>query len=225
MRSWQDLEKALNLKFKRKELLVEALTHKSYVSSNNVRLCNERMEFLGDSILSAVVAHYLYERYPKDDEGKLSRFKSLLVSKNTLVDWAKKIELGSYLLLSGGEELVGGRGRDSILADAYEALIGAIYLDQGFESARNFIMKPLMQKKRIVETDYKSRLQEIIQCKHKQPPTYKLVKDFGPDHDKTFVVEVVLDKTKLGEGQGKSKKEAEQAAALAALRKLKRKGN
>ncbi|MBI1979943.1 MAG: ribonuclease III [Elusimicrobia bacterium] len=220
---FESLEKKIHIKFKNRKFIEEALTHRSYVSGSSQeqeKAFNERMEFLGDSILNAAITDFLYKRYPAHDEGKLSKFKSLLVSQTPLARWAKEIKLGAYLKLSGSEELQGGRERDSILADALEAVIGAIYLDQGFEKAKDLVIRQFEQKKRIVETDFKSRLQELIQKKYKVLPIYILSKESGPDHDKTFFIEVRLKKKMLGKGTGKSKKESEQSAARQALRNI-----
>lgn len=214
------LQRAIRVKFKNAKLFEEALTHKSYAMERGSRLFNERLEFLGDSVLSAVVAHWLFKRYPSDDEGKLSKLKSLLVSRSSLVVWARSISLGRYLWLSDGEEATGGRERESLLANAFEALIGAVFLDQGFPAAQRFIVRHLSKKKRIVETDHKSRLQELIQKRYKFPPHYLVTEESGPDHAKVFHIEVRVRQRLLGRGEGHSKKEAEQAAAYMALKKI-----
>lgn len=218
----EGLEKKIGLKFKNEALLEEALTHKSFSMEDGRQPFNERLEFLGDSILNAAITDYLFRRFPEDNEGKLSKLKAQLVARPSLVEWAKELKVGSYLMMSESEEETGGRERDSLLANAMEALIGAIFLDQGFEKAREFVLQKFTQKKRIVEKDYKSKLQEIIQKKYKIPPTYTTLNESGPDHDKTFCMEVRIRKKFLGEGEGKSKKEAEQHAAHNALKNLKR---
>jgi ribonuclease-3 len=216
------LERILGIRFKNKALLEEALTHKSYAMEHGGAIpFNERLEFLGDSVLSAAVAHYLFERYPEDDEGRMSQLKSMLVSRPSLTVWGRQIGLGQFLRLSEGEHLTGGRDRDSILGNAMEAVLGAMYLEAGFNATKKFIDKMLSRKKRLVTADYKSRLQEWAQKKYKVPPDYRVRRSFGPDHAKTFEVEVSLGSESLGEGAGKSKKEAEQAAARNALRKIK----
>ena len=215
------LEKALGIHFKHPDLLEQALTHKSYVVKDRTARHNERLEFLGDSILSAAVADILYLRHPASDEGKLSKLKSMLVSRPHLAEWSKSLGLGEYLRLSPGEESTGGRDRASLLSNALEAVIGAVFLEAGYEAARRFIEKYVSRRKHLVETDHKSRLQEIIQKKYKLPPTYESVQETGPDHDKTFEIVVKLKKRGLGTGTGKSKKEAEQAAAKDALKKIK----
>jgi ribonuclease III len=214
------LEKRLRVRFKNRKLLEEALTHKSYAIEKGLKSFNERLEFLGDSVLSAVVAHYLFKRYPVDDEGRLSKLKSQLVAKPTLVVWAKEIGLGQYLWMSPGEEATGGRTRESLLANAFEALLGAMFLDAGFPLVQRYVVRLLSKKKRIVETDYKSKLQELIQKRYKVPPHYVLVSETGPDHAKVFLMEVRIRQRLLGQGDGRSKKEAEQAAAYMALKKI-----
>ncbi|HRY29403.1 MAG TPA: ribonuclease III [Elusimicrobiota bacterium] len=214
------LERRIRLRFKNRKLIEEALTHKSFAIEKGAKAFNERLEFLGDSVLSTVVAHYLFKRYPNDDEGRLSKLKSLLVSRPTLVVWAKELNLGDFLYLSEGEEATGGRTRDSLLANVFEALLGAMFLDAGFQATQRFIVRRLSKKKRIVETDYKSKLQEIIQKRYKIPPHYFVAKETGPDHDKTFLMEVRVRHRLLGQGTGRTKKEAEQAAAYQALKKI-----
>jgi ribonuclease III len=214
------LQKVVRAKFKNGRLLEEALTHKSYAIEKGGTPFNERLEFLGDSILSAVTSHWLFKRYDSDDEGRLSKLKSQLVSRPTLVVWARSIDMGDYLRMSPGEEATGGRDRESLLANAFEALIGAIFLDQGFPAAQRFIVRFLTKKKRIVETDFKSKLQEIIQKRYKIPPAYILTEETGPDHSKVFHMEARVRRRLLGRGEGRSKKEAEQAAAREALKKI-----
>lgn len=217
---WQRLEKAIGVRFANPTLLEEALTHKSYAMEHGSERFNERLEFLGDSVLSAVVAEHLYLRYPKDDEGKLSKMRSLVVAKPSLVIWAKELKLGQYVYLSQGEEHSGGRERPSLLANTLEALLGAISLEAGYDAAKQFILKRLKKKQRFVETDYKSHLQEVIQRREQTPPDYRLLREYGPDHNKTFEIEVWARRQRLGQGEGKSKKEAEQSAARDALRRL-----
>lgn len=214
------LQKTVRAKFKNARLLEEALTHKSYAIEKGGTPFNERLEFLGDSILSAVTSHWLFKRYDSDDEGRLSKLKSQLVSRPTLVVWARDIDLGEFIRMSPGEESTGGRTRESLLANAFEALIGAIFLDLGFPAAQRFIVRFLTKKKRIVETDFKSKLQEIIQKRYKIPPSYLLTEETGPDHSKIFHMEARVRRRLLGKGEGRSKKEAEQGAAHEALKKI-----
>ena len=216
------LEKILGVKFKNTALLEEALTHKSFAMEQGGRIAfNERLEFLGDSILSAAVADYLFKKYPNVDEGRLSQLKSMLVSRPSLTVWGREIGVGQYLRLSGGENATGGRERDSIVGNAMEALLGAMYLEAGYERTEKFIDKLLAKRKRLVTVDHKSRLQEWAQKKYKIPPSYIVRRSFGPDHAKTFEMEVSISNEVLGSGSGKSKKEAEQAAAKDALKRIK----
>lgn len=214
------LERKIRIRFKNKRFLEEALTHKSFAMEREAMSFNERLEFLGDAVLSTVVAHYLFKRFPDVDEGRLSKLKSQLVSRGSLFVWSSELGLGRYLRMSPGEEATGGRERESLVGNVYEALIGAIFLDQGFPAAQRFVVRQLAKLKRIVETDFKSRLQEMIQKRYKTPPEYRVVAESGPDHDKTFRIEVRIKKKSLGRGEGKSKKEAEQAAAKEALKKI-----
>lgn len=221
----EELEKTIGIKFKNRKLLEEAVTHKSFAAESNETFSvrdNERLEFLGDSVLNTAVTEFLFLRYPEQDEGRLSKFKSQLVARPSLVEWAKELNLAPYLRLSLSEEQTGGRERDSLLANAMEALVGAIFLEHGFEKAREFVLKRFSKRKRIIEKDYKSKLQEIIQKKYKILPTYTLLSETGPDHAKVFRMEVCIRKKYLGEGQGKSKKEAEQRAARSALKNLRK---
>ena len=215
------LERKIKFKFNNKALLEEALTHKSYAMEKGGVPFNERLEFLGDSVFNTAIAAFLYERYPDVDEGRLSKLKSQLVARASLLAWGRELKIGNFLKLSESEEMTGGRERESLTANVMEALIGAMFLDQGFEPAREFILSHYAKKKRIIETDYKSRLQELIQKKYKIPPTYTVVGETGPDHEKIFEIEVRIKKKALGKGEGKSKKEAEQDAAHFALKKLK----
>ncbi|MBI3299500.1 MAG: ribonuclease III [Elusimicrobia bacterium] len=210
--------------FRDPSLLEEALTHKSYAYERGTQRNNERLEFLGDSVLAAVVAHRLFLDHPGDDEGRLSQLKASLVSRPTLARWAEQCGLGPHLKLGSGEETTGGRERPSILSNALEAVIGALYLDGGYAAARGFVeSRFLAERDDFVETDFKSRLQELVQKRSKTPPEYRLVDTAGPDHDKTFEVTVLAGNRTLGGGKGKTKKEAEQDAARDALRRMTRK--
>ncbi len=211
------LEEVIGYRFKRPDLLKEALSHKSFASESKSSVYNERLEFLGDSVLAAVTAHLLYERFPDEPEGDLSKKKAQLVSRSNLSRWAAELSLGEYLFLGVGEETSGGRTRQSLLGNALEALIGAMYLDGGYEASARFIRARLDSCGEQRETDYKSRLQEVLQKRYKTPPVYQVDGAAGPDHDKTFRVTVKRGAAVIGRGEGKSKKEAEQAAARAAL--------
>lgn len=217
----EPLESVIGYRFKNPDLLKLALSHKSFASESGSGAYNERLEFLGDSVLAAVVAHQLFDEYPQDAEGGLSKKKSLLVSRPSLAAWGEELGLGAHLLLGIGEETTGGRSRHSLLANAVEAVIGAIYLDGGYEPAATFVRAWCSRKHRgLMETDHKSRLQELLQKRHKSPPVYELASAEGPDHDKTFRILVRLADKELGRGTGKNKKEAEQAAARDALSRI-----
>jgi len=221
-----DLEENIHITFTDKKLLERAFVHRSYLNeAKNLRISNERLEFLGDSVLSFLTSDYLFAQYPDYEEGILTNIRSSLVKTNSLADVARTLGLGELLLLSHGEEASGGRNNPSLLADAFEALLGAIYLDGGIERARTFLTEFLLPKtKEIVDTkayvDYKSLLQEIIQQQSRVSPTYQVTKSEGPDHAKTFWVQATANGTVLGDGQGKSKQEAEQMAAANALEKI-----
>lgn len=213
------LQKKIGIKFKNPAILNTALTHKSYAIENNLTEFNERLEFIGDSVLSVATAVHLYKKYPHYDEGKLSKIKAAAVSRATLYIIAKKLKLGNFLKISKSEEATGGREKESILANALEAIIGAIFLDRGCLTAEKFVNK-LLSKQEINPSDSKSELQEVIQSKYKTIPAYKVLEEKGPDHDKIFKISVNIGKKVLGIGTGKSKKEAEQDAAKKALGKI-----
>lgn len=202
--------------------MVEALTHSSYANEkHDGSVCNERMEFLGDAVLSIVTAEYLYEKFPNLPEGKLSKLRSSLVCTQSLSAFARQIELGSFLLLGKGEMASGGADRPSILEDAFEALIAAIYLDGGIEPAKKHILRFLESEIKNQQSgfrDYKTALQEVVQQNPDETLNYFLVGESGPDHDKRFEVEVHLNSNVIGKGIGRSKKQAEQEAAREALK-------
>jgi len=220
-------EAQLELQFNDKALLQRALTHRSYLNENPDYPLedNERLEFLGDAILDFITAEYLYHKFPEITEGRLTNLRSALVRTESLSGYANSISLGEFLFLGRGEEDSGGRKRPAILCDAFEALIGAIYLDQGLEPARLFIGRFIEPALCAVlssdaEKDAKSRLQEIAQSKYQLTPTYRTVKEEGPDHAKEFTVEVVIGTKPYGAGRGLSKQNAAQAAAQAAIKVL-----
>ncbi len=217
------LEEKLGYKFNNIDLLKNALTHSSY--ANEVRggfSSNERLEFLGDSVLSIIVSDYIYRHFKSLPEGELTKLRASLVCEKSLCAFSRELELGKYLMLGKGEEKSGGRERDSILADAFEAVLAAIYLDGGMEPARrhvmNFVLRELKHTDDEVFKDYKTALQEIIQRNPEEYVTYILTGENGPDHDKSFTVEVHLNSNVIGTGTGKNKKQAEQMAAKEALR-------
>jgi ribonuclease-3 len=217
------LQKLLDIKIKNRELFNIALIHKSWAVEHKKDVHNERLEFLGDSVLAVIVAEYLYKTFPDKDEGELSKIKSVLVSKIQLARWAKQIKLDEYVLISKSEEKSGGRKKESILASVFEAILGAMYLDIGIEECRKFMYKNFLFVTKEVEIqDYKSVLQEIVQKRYKKLPQYTIVKENGPDHDKEFDCVVKIDEQVLGFGIGKTKKQAQQNAAKQAVEKLKK---
>ncbi len=215
---FSDLEKVLNYTFRDKNILREALTHKSYAAEFRHNKDNERLEFLGDSVLGLVVAAYLYKLLDAKEEGVLSKIKANLVSRRNLYFWGQNLKLGEYMFLGQGEIASGGRQRQSILSNAMEAVVGAVYLDGGFDAAKDLILKWLeTQKIEADGGDYKSVLQEYLQKRGKGAPEYDVVSTVGPEHDKTFTVRVTLLGRELGRGKGHNKKAAQQAAAKEAL--------
>jgi ribonuclease-3 len=220
------LEKRLGVAFRRRSLLELAVTHRSYPGDDGVppAVSNERLEFLGDAVLAIAVAEHLYRLMPLAPEGELTKLKAVVVSEAVLAEVARELGIGRFLRIGRGEESSGGRQRASLLSDSLEAIIGAIYLDRGMRAARGFIETWLDRRLQAAEDapfgDAKTALQELTQDRHKLVPRYRVVDESGPDHDKTFVVEARLADEILGVGSGKSKKEAEQAAAREALRAL-----
>ena len=221
----KDLEMAIGYRFENITLLQNALAHSSYANEHwhNSLKSNERLEFLGDSILGMVVAEYLYRNFPDRLEGDLTRMRADMVCENSLARIAERLQLGSYLLLGNGEEQNGGRKRSSILADAVESVIAACFLDGGMASARAFIERFVLVRvpeKQLVNRDYKTALQELVQQKKNQLLSYALVGESGPDHDKQFRVELSINGEVIGSGTGTSKKRAEQEAARTAIEVL-----
>ncbi len=219
-----ELEQTIGYSFQNTALLLEALTHKSFVHESGEKSDkdNQRLEFFGDAVIGFFVSEMLLERYPKVREGRLSKIRASLVNEKTLAHLAAGIELGRYLRLGKGEEKTGGREKNSVLADAYEALVAAVYLDGGADSAEHLVEKhfgPLMTQSsdQFGGRDYKTQLQEVVQEMYGKPPLYSLEGESGPPHERIFAVAVSAGDRHLGKGVGKSKKEAEQAAAREAL--------
>ena len=221
----KDLETAIGYRFRNIQLLQNALTHSSYANErwHNSLLSNERLEFLGDSVLGMLVAEYLYKTFPDRPEGELTRMRADMVCEHTLATVANRIGLGNHLLLGHGEERLGGRSRESILADATESVIAACFLDGGLAAAEQFVKQYILVEvpvSRPNNMDYKTALQELVQQKKNQVLSYAMVGQSGPDHDKQFDVDVSLNGNVVGSGSGRSKKRAEQMAAKAAIEKL-----
>lgn len=220
----QELETVIHYSFKDKDKLILALTHSSFANEKRIpgRASNERLEFLGDSVLNIVTSEYIYKNFPELPEGEMTKTRAAIVCEASLMKCAGQISLGNYLFLGKGEENTGGRTRISILSDAFEALIGAIYLDGGMAEAKNFIfraMKEYLQDLHSSELfmDYKTQFQELIQKNGEQRISYNILHEKGPDHNKVFVVQISVNGQILGTGEGKNKKEAEQNAAKSAL--------
>ena len=222
--NFSEFEKSIDVNFSDKALLKQAFTHRSYLNENRKTNLehNERLEFLGDAVLELIVTDHLYEKYPTYNEGEMTSLRSALVNANTMAEAANKIKMNNFMLLSRGEAKDTGRARQYILANAIEALIGAIFIDQGYRVAEKFVgenLFPLLPKiiKEGFWMDAKSRFQEKTQKIISLTPSYETLKEIGPDHDKHFTLGVFLGKEKIAEGEGKSKQDAEQAAARAGL--------
>ena len=227
MVDWDHCQEKLGIRFRRESLLEQAFVHTSYCNENPDLewSSNERLEFLGDAVLNFVVTDKLYKEFPELSEGELTEIRASLVCRDTLAELASSLELGDWLLLGRGEELSGGRAKASSLANAVEALIGALYLDQGIGKTRRFILKQLKRDLEEIKTgkimlNYKALVQELIQGEGKPTPVYRLVGATGPDHDKQFTADILVDGQALGRGMGESKKVAESRAARAAWEKL-----
>ncbi len=221
------LEEKINYSFRSVQLLEHALTHSSYANEHRKSdvTSNERLEFLGDSILGFVVADHLYQMRPNLPEGDLTRMRAALVCESSLVEVAKELDLGDYLRLGKGELAGGGRARPSILADAVEAMLAAVYLDGGIDPAKKLIQTRILERRAVRESlqnDHKTLLQELVQRESGKTLSYRLVGESGPDHAKHFLMEVLLNESPIGRGEGKSKKEAEQLAAKAGIAALQR---
>lgn len=221
MEKISEFEEIIGYKFKDKNLIFTALSHSSFANENKKqRKSNERLEFLGDSVLSIIVSDFIFEHYTFLPEGELTKIRASLVCEKALFKFAKEIRLGEFIMLGRGEENTGGRTRPSILADAFEAVIAAIYLDGGMEAAQKYVLRFIPKNfdpRHYHITDYKTILQEIIQRNPEEMVEYVLKDEKGPDHDKEFTVQVMLNSNVIGEGKGKSKKNAEQMAAKQAL--------
>lgn len=222
-------QEVIGYHFHDEKLLRQALTHSSFANEKHLKKHsdNERLEFLGDAVLEIISSEFLYKEYPDKPEGELTKLRASIVCEPTLALCTKDIALGEYLLLGKGEDQTGGRGRKSILSDALEAVIGAIYLDGGFANAKEFVLKYILTdiEHKQLFYDSKTILQEIVQAGYNEELNYQLIREEGPDHDKRFVVEARIGEKSIGEGMGHTKKAAEQEAAYQALLKLKQQEN
>ena len=224
MKEFSELEKQLHIEFKNKDLLQQAFSHRSYINENHSQGLehNERLEFLGDAVLELIVTEHLYNEHPDKPEGELTAWRAALVNTKMLARIAKEVDFNDYLLLSKGEAKEVGKSRDYILANTTEAFLGALYLDQGTKVCETFIVEHILSKlPEILEqklfVDSKSKFQELAQEKTGITPTYDVLSEWGPDHDKSFKVGVYLEKDLIGEGEGSSKQEGEEAAAKNAI--------
>lgn len=231
MNNIEDFQTKINLKFKDESYLIEALTHRSYLNEHKeCKSHNERLEFLGDAVLELVVSDYLFKKFPDRAEGDLTSFRSALVKTDSLAESAKVLGIGDSLMLSRGEEDTGGRSKNYLLANTFEALLGAIYLDQGYEVTKEFVYKNLMYKlddivQNRLDIDSKTKIQEVAQAKYKVTPIYEVTNEEGPDHDKQFTVVVKINDKVVGEGQGSSKQRAEENAASKGLEYIEKDNN
>lgn len=221
----REIEEKLGYRFKDRNLLSLAFIHRSYVNENrDVHAHNERLEFLGDSVLGLLIADHLYQHLPDTSEGELSYLRSRLVEASSCMQYVQKLQVEKYVLLGKGERMNDGRGRDSILADLFEGIIGAIFLDGGIDAASDFLFKNFKTEiEEILKTplsNWKALLQDYCQKKYHTPPTYEILQQSGPDHSKTFTIAVIVNEEQLGIGTGSSKKEAQQGAAENALSRL-----
>jgi ribonuclease-3 len=225
-RDLKALQKAIGISFKNPEMLKQAFTHSSYVNEHRISgpKDNERLEFLGDAVLELTVSEFLFFAYPGRMEGELTKLRASIVCEPSLVVFAEKLDFGAYVLLGKGEELTGGRSRPALLADVFESFIGALYLDQGLETVKNFlksyVFTQISSEGKLLVMDYKTQLQEHTQQHSLGIIEYRIVDERGPAHDREFIAEVFMGDQLLGKGMGRSKKEAEQQAASKALAKL-----
>lgn len=224
MKLQKEFQQRIGYEFSNVRLLQQALTHSSYANEHHMgkQADNERLEFLGDAVLEIVSSEFLFHKYPKYPEGELTRLRASMVCEPALAFCTRELELGKYLFLGKGEDMTGGRERKSILSDALEAVIGAIYLDGGFASAKEFILRFILTdiEHKQLFYDSKTILQEIVQASHKEELGYRLVKEEGPDHNKHFVAEAYVGDRVIGQGEGRTKKGAEQEAAYRGILKL-----
>lgn len=220
-----EVQQVIQYEFKHLELLYQAMSHSSFINDTkrNKLKSNERLEFLGDAVLELISSEFLYENYPEKTEGELTKMRASLVSEYPLAQVARQLNLGEYIILSNGEERTGGRTRDSIISDAVEALLGAIYLDGGIEAAKQFAYRFILNdiEKKQLFFDSKTVLQELVQKYHIGTLSYKLVREEGPDHNKNYEVNAMLDTKVIGTGSGRTKKQAQQQAAYAAIQTMK----
>jgi len=223
MNSIKDIEKMLGIKIHNEDIFNTALTHRSFLNENrNIKEHNERLEFLGDAVLELITSEYLYSQFPDRAEGELTSFRSALVKTDSLAAVSKDLQLGKYLKLSRGEEETGGRQKDYLLANTFESVLGAIYLDSGYSASKEFVLRVLIPRiddivKDRLDIDSKTKIQELAQSKFRVTPIYEVIDEKGPDHNKIFTVVVKLESKVIGKGVGASKQKAEEDAATNGL--------
>lgn len=230
MKNKKDVEKKLGVSFKNAKLLEHALIHRSYLNENRGKGLenNERLEFLGDAVLELIISAELYRKFPQKSEGKLTSIRSAIVRTESLAEESRRLKIGEHILMSKGEEDSGGKDKDFILANTYEAILGAMYLDRGIRECEKFVKRTALKKlPRVMKDelfiDPKTKIQELVQAKYKLTPTYKVVKEQGPDHDKSFTVELKVGNKTMAKGTGLSKQKAEELAAQKGIDKLEKK--
>ncbi|MGI5897951.1 MAG: ribonuclease III [Candidatus Dojkabacteria bacterium] len=221
--NYEEIEKKLKITFSNKETLRNALIHRSYINENRrEEKNNERLEFLGDAVLELIISEYIYTKYPERPEGELTAIRSAVVRTESLAEESRALDIGQYLLMSKGEEESGGKDKEFLLANMYEAVLGAIYIDKGYEACKKFVERTLLKKvddivSQELFVDPKTKTQEIVQAKYKVTPTYETIKEQGPDHDKHFTVVLKIGDKRFSQGYGSSKQRAEEDAAKNAL--------
>mgnify|MGYP002412672324 CR=1 FL=1 len=227
METYNEITKKIGIEFKNKKLLKTAFTHRSYLNENRGQGLenNERLEFLGDAVLELIISSFLFTNYPNKTEGDLTSIRAAIVRTESLADESRRLDIGKYLKMSKGEEDSGGKEKEYLLANLYESVLGAIYLESGYKTCEDFVSKTLLQKvEKIISEklfiDPKTKVQELMQSKFKVTPTYEIIKEDGPDHDKVFTVGLFMDNKKLSEGYGHSKQKAEEDAAKNAIDKI-----
>lgn len=232
MEKYKEVEEKIGVVFNNKELLAQAFTHRSYLNENRGKGLenNERLEFLGDAVLELIISSHLYRIYPDKSEGELTGIRAALVRTESLAEETRKLGLGQYLRMSKGEEESGGQEKEYLLANLYEATLGAIYLEAGYKKCLSFVKRTLFKKiHKIIDEelfiDPKTKIQELLQSKYKVTPTYEIIKEEGPDHDKCFTVVIKMNRKRIAQGQGHSKQKAEEDAAKNALEAMEHDAN
>lgn len=232
MNKYNEIEEKIGVSFKNKDLLAQAFTHRSYLNENRGKglVNNERLEFLGDAVLELIISSHLYRVYPEKSEGELTGIRAALVRTESLAEETRKLGIGQYLRMSKGEADSGGQDKEYLLANLYEATLGAIYLEAGYAKCLTFVKNTLFKKiHKVIDEklfiDPKTKVQELLQSRHKVTPTYEIIKEEGPDHDKSFTVAIKMNRKKIAQGEGHSKQKAEEDAAKNAIEMIDKESN